>query len=116
MLAEVLEPTRAKPARLVGPAQPGHADALALAEPGGSRARPLDSAHDLVADHKRQLGICELAINDVEVGAAHGTGGDPDQDFLRSWLRIGQRHEPQRLLDGFEHHRPHQAIVRSAAG
>ena len=50
--------------------EPGHPDAVADAEALGAFAHGIDDADDLVPGHQRQLGLAELAVHDVQVGAA----------------------------------------------
>jgi hypothetical protein len=71
-----------------GPAQPGYADprsnlmlrAVATLEHG---------ADDLVTRYDGQLRIGELAIDQVQIGAAHSAGTDLDQDLPGAGHRSG---------------------------
>jgi hypothetical protein len=59
----------------------------------------------------------QLALDDVEVGAADATRRDAQQDLARLWLGHGNLLlEPQRLAGLVEHHRAHQDIVSSGHG
>ncbi len=87
MFAEVLARASAIGASPVGMAEPGHADA----EPKRERdafARRLDSAHDLMSRHDRQLGVGEFAVDDVQVGAANPAGLDAHANLPRAGLRL----------------------------
>ncbi len=76
-------------------------------------------ADDLVPRNDRELGLCQVAVDDVQVGAAHAAGGDPDQDLP------GPRHghlaldERERRMGRGEHHRArprlHVTAVPSSA-
>ena len=78
--AQVLLARPAVAASAAGPAEPGHADPLARArEPRRPRPRADDVADDLVAGNDRQLRLRQLAVDDVQVGAADGARGDLDQ-------------------------------------
>ena len=72
-VAEVLAAGAAEAAGAVGPAQPRHADALALRV---ALAVAGDAGDDLVAEHERQLRLGQLAVGDVQVGATDPAGGD----------------------------------------
>ena len=62
---------------------------------------------DLVPGHERQLGLGQLAIDDVEVGAAHAAGRDCDEDLARARLGIGQLGLAERRARRVEDHRAH---------
>ena len=70
--------------------------------PAGDRA-----AHDLVARHERQLGLGQLAVDDVQVGPADAAGLDGDEDLARGRLRVGQVGLAQRRARRVENHRAH---------
>ena len=42
--------------------------------------------NDLVAGDDRQLGIGQIAVDDMQVGAAHGAGFDENANFTRAGL------------------------------
>ena len=67
--------------------QPRHADAVADGKAFGARAKRRHMADDLVAENERQLGMGELAVEDVEIGAAHAASRDLDQDLVRPGRR-----------------------------
>jgi hypothetical protein len=103
--AQVLAAARAVPARPVGPAQPRHADAIALLQP--PFARFLHGADDLMAEDARRIGDLDLAVEQVKVGAAHRARVDADQQFARTRLGNGHLGGAQRLSRSIEEHRPH---------
>ena len=82
--AEVLALGAAVAAVAVGPPEPGHADAAIV----------LGDPDDLVAEYDWQLGGLDLAVAQVQVGAAHRARPDLQQQLAR--LRLGVR---QRRLD-----------------
>ncbi len=72
-----------------GAAQPGYAHALTRRPfPGGIR---LHRADNLVTGNERQGGLIQLAIHDVQIGAADPACADPDQDLAPSGFRPGNR-------------------------
>ena len=103
-IAEVLAAARAVTACAVRPAEPGDADAVA----GDESLSPTDrAADDLVAWNERQLGLGELSVHDVQVGAAHAAGRDCHEDLALGRLRIGQVGLAQRRARRVENHRTH---------
>ncbi len=69
--------------------EPRHADAVAEAKsvtPGPSAATLAD---DLMTENERQLGMRQLAVEDVQVGAADAAGRDLDEDLLGSGSGTG---------------------------
>ena len=79
MVAQVLAVRAAVAAGAVGEAEPGHADALPHREALDARADRLHGPHDLVAEHQRELGMRQVPIDDVQVGAADSAGLHTDQ-------------------------------------
>ena len=69
-----------------------------------------DDADDLVSRHERQLGLRQLAIDDMQIGAAHRARADLDQDLARA--RLGGRNlsRAERLPLGMKDHRFHGVI------
>ena len=109
VLAEVLLAARAEAAGLVGLVQPRHADAVA----GGERRRARlaarrdalgagserdDLADDLMAGHHGRAVRRQLALEDVQVGAADAAGQHPQQDLARTRLGHRELDEPERRL------------------
>ena len=82
-LAEVLAAGEAVAARPVGPAEPGHAEPAPV----------LVAADDLVPGNERELRVRQLAVDDVEVGAADTAGRHAQQDLSRP--RLGPRRRPR---------------------
>ena len=98
VLAEVLAAAAAEAAGLVGLVQPRHADAVARGERRrarlaarrdelGARAERHDLADDLVAGHDGRAVRRQLALQDVQVGAAHAAGQHPQQHLARARAR-----------------------------
>src|SRR5581483_419049 len=73
-VAQVLAIGKAEAAVSAGPAQPGNAYAIADREAAHAMADLGHLPGDLMAQYQRQLRIGQLAVEDVEVGAAHGAG------------------------------------------
>jgi hypothetical protein len=97
---QVLGIPPAVPASTTGPAQPGDADSLPWLEAGdvvGRRHHPPD---DLVSGNDiRRLGR-EISLGEMEVGSAHGTHQDADQDLAGIRLRHRQCRPAQRMAVG----------------
>jgi hypothetical protein len=96
--AEVLAAGAAVGALAAGPPQPGDADAAAIG---------LDGGDDLVAEDPRRRGDPDLAVEQVQVGAAHPTGLHLQQQLAGRGHGDRALDCPQRLPDFLEHHRPH---------
>ena len=62
-------------------AQPRHADAIADGEFRDARPKRRHMADDLMAEHERELGLRQLAVEDVQIGAADAAGRDLDEDL-----------------------------------
>ena len=103
-IAEVLAAAQAVAAFATRPAEPGDADGVALGE---TLARSDSAADDLVTRHERQPGVRQLAVDDVEVGAAHAAGRDGDEDLALRRLGIGQLGLAERRARRVENHRTH---------
>src|SRR3954447_5718522 len=98
-VAQVLAAAPAVLALAVGPAEPRHAD-----PPVG----PGDRADDLVPDHERRARHVELAVDDVQVGAADAARVHLDQQLAGPGLGVGHGVEPQRLTGAVEEHGAHR--------
>ena len=81
--AEVLGAAPAEAAAPARPAEPGDADAVADRDIAHAVAERLDRADDLVAEDERQCRVGQLAVDDVQVGAADAAGPHPDQHLAR---------------------------------
>ena len=96
--AQVLVTSEAEPAGATGPPQPRDADALARCEPRRARAEPVDDAHDLVTgDHLRPM-RWQVALGEMQVGAAHAADRHADPQLTRGRFRSGPLDERQRPL------------------
>src|SRR5207245_11054435 len=72
-IAQVLPARAAVAALAAAPAEPGHPHAVSDAEAvdaGPSPGRG-DGPHDLVTEDERQRGVWQLAVENMQVGAAH---------------------------------------------
>ena len=85
--------------------------------PPGATARSaagtqaLDPPDRLVPRHQRQLGRRQLAVDDVQVGAADAASRDPDQHLARARQRNAALLQRQGLPDTVEHHRAHLTVL-----
>ena len=66
-------------------------------------------ADDLVAEHDAAAGKRELAVEQVQVGAADAAGAHLQQQLARAGLRHVALDGPQRAPGRVEHHRPRSA-------
>ena len=94
--AQVLPAAGAEPAGATGAAQPGHPHAGTGRDPARAGAVADHRSHHLVARHRAGPVGDQVALGQVQVGAAHPAGVHPDQDLTRPRLRIGPLAEHQR--------------------
>ena len=92
-------------------AEPGDADAPADRERGGAGAAGQHLAHDLVAGDQGQLGVRQLAVDDVQIGAADRAGLDPHQDLARAGDGVGEPGRAQWLAGSVEDHGEHDGTI-----
>ena len=109
--AQVLPPAPAIAAGAAGPAEPGDADALTLAEPLDAGAQGRDASHHLVPRHDRKPGLGEVAVHHVEIGAANTAGRNPDQNFARAGLGNRPLLHGERTAAAAINHGPHGGRV-----
>ena len=95
-VAQILATAAAIFADPAGPAEPRHADPVADREAVDLRPLLDDRTDDLVAEDERQLGIGKLAVDDMQIGAAHRAGAHRNQHLLRPRTRRGQFRRDQR--------------------
>jgi hypothetical protein len=60
-----------------------------------------------MAEHERELRVCEVAVGDVEIGPADAAGADGDQNLSRAGLRARKLALGERRSRGLQHHRAH---------
>ena len=96
MLAQVLRAAATEAAGAVGPRQPGHSDAIAHREPDAVRAQCVDDTDDLVAGHGVMAMWFEIALGQVQVGAAHAAAANADADLAGPGFRGVALHPGQR--------------------
>ena len=85
--------------------------------PGASEVTPaserLDDAHDLVARHDRQMDVGQLAVDDVQIGAADAAGLDAHADLARAGQRIGPLFKRERLPGRCKNHCLHDTLPKA---
>ena len=72
--AEVLPPAQAVVAAAAGPGEPRHSEPLSHGKPLRALPQRAYGPDDLMAEHERHVRSPELAVQDVEIGAAHAAG------------------------------------------
>ena len=107
MVAEIFVAAPAIAAGAVGEAQPRDTDPHPNADALNLRAHGFDAADDLVAKHERQLGMAQLPIDDVQIGAADPAGHDLEQHLTWPRLGHGQLGGLERRARRLEHHGLH---------
>jgi len=97
-------------------AEPRHADPAADQRRIDAGSHPLDRADDLVPGDERQPRQWQLAVDDVQVGAADRAGLDAQHQFPGIRLGIGPALRPQRLARCMQDHRTHRRHPADEAG
>ena len=70
-----------------GMPEPRHTQPLSSADIAHVSPHDLNDSNDFVAGDERQLGIGKIAVDDVQISAAHGAGFHPQANL--SWSRDG---------------------------
>ena len=99
-----------RPARQYGHAphvQPSHGTPTRSPGENASGARH-DLGDDLVTGDERELRPGQLAVDDVQVGAADAAREHAEERLSRAGLGIGQLGLPKRRASRRQHHRPHR--------
>jgi hypothetical protein len=91
--------------------EPGDADALAGREAGDAVPQLLDRTDDFVSRHDRQLRVGQLAVDDVQVGAADAAGAHLHDDLAGSGSRPGHFDQSQRLAGPLQAHGSHRRLL-----
>jgi hypothetical protein len=105
--AEVLRSGAAVRAHAARPAKPRDTDAGSLREAISTTSAPNNPPDDLVARHQRQRRIGQLAVDQVQIGAADRTSLDAQQYFAWPRRRLRPDGEAERLSRSFQDHRAH---------
>jgi hypothetical protein len=88
-------------------AKPREADALARFQTLDIGADCVDPADNFVARDDRRQQVGELAVEDVQIGAANAAGGNADTDFAGSGMPVRQFGPFKSGPGGLQHHRLH---------
>jgi hypothetical protein len=91
--------------------QPRHADEVAGGRPLNAFADRDDGADDLMAGDQRELGLGQIAVEDVEVGPAHGAGAHVHEHLAGAGLGLGPVPKLERPPRGIEHLRAHAPML-----
>ena len=69
-----------------------------------------DEADDLVPGNERQFRIGKLAVDDMQIGPAHGSGTHRDQELLRAGMRRRRFRRGQRVPGGGQYLCAHEPL------
>jgi hypothetical protein len=72
-----------------GVAEPRNADTLADVQVLDLYADDIDPANNLMARDNRNVRVGQLAVDDMQIGAADAAGAHLNPYLARPWLRIG---------------------------
>ena len=67
-----------------------------------------DGADHLVSEDERELRLCQLAVDDVEIGAADAAGGHREQHLSGTRLGVGEVGLAERRAGPVEDHGSHR--------
>jgi hypothetical protein len=98
--AQVLAAAGARPARPAGSREPADGRAIADRPAGHGGAHGLDATHDLVARDRGEPVGGEVALDELEVGPAHGAGAYAEEQLAGTRRRVGHLAEAERLSLG----------------
>ena len=107
MVAEILPSGATEATGAVRPAEPGDADTLADREPRRTFTHPTYQTHDLMTEHERQLGVGQLAVDDVEIGSTDRARLHIQADLSGSGLGSRKLGLAKKAAGTAEDHRAH---------
>src|SRR5579859_189318 len=107
---QVLLTAVAHSAASIRPGQPGNSHPRAAALSACAGARCDDGADDLMPENEGKFRTVELAVDDVQVGAAYATRTDLDQDLVGQQLRHGHLPRHERLVRRVENQGAHGPV------
>ena len=87
--------------------EPGDSNPLAHGKPRDPVSEPVHDPDDLVAGYQRKRRAGKLAVDDVQVGPANGTGLDSDTELAETRDRQRDFLQAERLSGLAQHHRSH---------
>ena len=111
-VAEIFASGDAVSALAARPREPRNADALADAEPRDVRAQRGDGAHDFMARDDGGARVRQLAVHDVQVGAADAARVDAHQHLAGAGNRVGHVLAVERAARRPQDHRKHAFLPR----
>jgi hypothetical protein len=106
-IAEVLSSGPAEATGAVGPSEPRDSDTLPDRKARRTFTELADPTHDLMAEDERELGIAQLAVDDVQIGSADRACSDIQKHLFMLRSRARQLGRSQRATGSAEAHRPH---------
>ena len=115
VVAEVFLAPPAEPALAAGIAKPRHSHALTGAMILCAPPSLHHCSNDLVSNDQGQLGLGQLAVNDVKIRAADSAGAYFDQHLIRSGLRDRNIRRTKRLVGSVQHHCAHTPMLPQEA-
>ncbi len=112
-VAEVLGARQTEAALAARPAEPRHPDSRPdLGDTPGTTLEHLP--HDLVTGDEWQVRPRQLAVHDVEIGAADTASAHAEQQLTGRGRRVGELRGPEPAERLLEHHCPHRRHGSSA--
>jgi hypothetical protein len=91
-------------------AEPGDADALAKVRALDAGPDRIDAADNFVAGDNGYAWVRELAVEDMQIGAADPAGRDAHPDFAGAWAAVGKLGPFEGGAWRLQYHRVHGAV------
>ena len=81
-----------------------------MRKPSDAGPDRVDPADDFVAGDDRNLRVGQLAVDDMQVGAANAASGHFDPNFVRPRLSVGEICPFERSPELLKHHSLHDGL------
>jgi hypothetical protein len=87
--------------------EPGNANSIPHGKPDIALTHGSHASDNLVSGNERKLGVRQVAVDDVEIGAADGARRNFDKHLAGTRTRRLPLNQPQGMASSLEHHRLH---------
>lgn len=88
-------------------AEPGNANSITHCKTPLTIAQASHTSDNLVSGNERKLGVRQVAVDHVEIGAANRACPDFDKHLAGTGTRHLPFNQPERMTSSLEHHRLH---------
>jgi hypothetical protein len=96
--------------------EPGNANSITHCKTPVTIAQASHTSDNLVSGNERKLGVRQVAVDHVEIGAANRARRDFDKHLAGTGTRHPPLNQPERMASSLEHHRLHAStfLMQSA--